>query len=101
QVAGWRGEWARAHELWSRALAALGELGAAQEAADVLCRRGDCRIREGDLDAAEADYRGAAELSVKAGGPGYSPAELGLGEVARLRGELGEARRRLERALPA
>ncbi|MFG2039489.1 BTAD domain-containing putative transcriptional regulator [Dactylosporangium sp. NPDC048998] len=98
-LAGWRGEWPRAHELWAGALAALDELGAAQEAADVLCRRGDCRVRQGDLPGAEADYRRAAELGRRAGRPGTAPAELGLGEVARHRGDLAEAARRLDLAL--
>ncbi|MER7002045.1 BTAD domain-containing putative transcriptional regulator [Dactylosporangium sp. NPDC000555] len=98
-LAGWRGEWPRAHELWAEALTALDELGAAQEAADVLCRRGDCRVRQGDLPGAEADYRRAARLGRRAGRPGTAPAELGLGEVARHRGDLAQAARHLDLAL--
>jgi predicted ATPase/DNA-binding SARP family transcriptional activator len=101
QVAGWRGEWARAHVLWAESLAKFGELGAPEERVDVLCRRAGCLIRQGDLDAATADYRLAAALSVEAGHP-HTPAavDLGFGEIARLRGDLAEARRRFDAALP-
>ncbi|MEO6085960.1 MAG: BTAD domain-containing putative transcriptional regulator [Umezawaea sp.] len=101
QVASWRGEWARAHVLWAESLAKFGELGAPEERVDVLCRRARCLIRQDDLDAAAADYRLAAALSVEAGHP-HTPAavDLGLGEIARLRGDPGEARRRFDAALP-
>ncbi|HTJ37558.1 MAG TPA: BTAD domain-containing putative transcriptional regulator [Dactylosporangium sp.] len=98
-LAGWRGEWSRAHELWAQALAALDELGAALEAADVLCRRGDCRTRQGDLAGAEADYLRAADLGRRAGRPGTATAELGLAEVARHRGDVDAAARHLALAL--
>ncbi|MDG6109977.1 tetratricopeptide repeat protein [Dactylosporangium aurantiacum] len=98
-VAAWRGEWARAHELWREALALLDELGAGLESADVLCRRAEAHRRQGDLAAAAADLRRAAGLSAAAGRPDTSLVALGLGEVARHAGDLIEAARRLERAL--
>ncbi|MEV6932853.1 AfsR family transcriptional regulator, partial [Dactylosporangium sp. NPDC051485] len=99
-LAAWRGEWALAHDRWAGALAALGELGAAQESADVLCRRGDCRIRQGDLDGAATDFHRAAELCAQAGAGGGAAA-LGLAEIDRHRGDLDAAGRRLTAALAA
>ncbi|WP_336213348.1 BTAD domain-containing putative transcriptional regulator [Nonomuraea sp. LPB2021202275-12-8] len=101
-IAGWRGEWGRCRVLWQEALRLLDELGALEEAADVLARRGDALVREGDLVAASADYRRAEELARRAGRP-EAPvmAGLGLGEIAGLEGDLAEARRRLETALIA
>ena len=102
QVASWRGEWARAHELWDEALPTLGQLGAPEERVDVLCRRAACLVRQGGFDAATADYRVAAALSVEAGHPDTpAPILLGLGEVARLRGDVPEARRLFDAALAA
>jgi tetratricopeptide (TPR) repeat protein len=100
QAASWRGEWARAHELWAEALRKYEELGALEECVDVRCRRAGCLIRQGELDAADADYRRAAELAAKAGEIG-EPAEirLGLGEIARLRGDTHEAASLLGKAL--
>ncbi|MGI5243778.1 BTAD domain-containing putative transcriptional regulator [Dactylosporangium sp. CA-139066] len=100
-LAGMRGEWARAHERWAEALTALDELGAGQEAADVLCRRGECRARQGDLAGAGEDYRRAAELGRRAGRPNTAAAELGLAGLARHRGELDAAARHLAAALAA
>ncbi|WNV84528.1 BTAD domain-containing putative transcriptional regulator [Umezawaea sp. Da 62-37] len=100
QVASWRGEWARAHALWAEALAKFAELGALEERVDVLCRRADCLVRQGEPDAAAVDYRLAAELSTEAGRPDTPAAiRLGLGELARLRGDDTEARHQLDLAL--
>ncbi|WP_214412304.1 BTAD domain-containing putative transcriptional regulator [Sphaerisporangium fuscum] len=102
QLAGRRGEWTRAHDLWREALELLEQLGALDEMVDVLSRRAECLVREGRLAEAAADYRRAAELSRRAGQPD-EPAEayLGLGEIARLEGDPAEARRLLEAALAA
>ncbi|NUT95368.1 MAG: AfsR/SARP family transcriptional regulator, partial [Saccharothrix sp.] len=94
-AAGRRGDWARAHELWDQALALLTELGARLELVDVLCRRAECLVRQGEWAAAEADYRHAAELSAR---PDAPPVDLGLARLARLRGDDVEARRLLDRA---
>ncbi|MFJ2030494.1 BTAD domain-containing putative transcriptional regulator [Streptosporangium sp. NPDC087985] len=101
-IASRRGEWARARELWGEAMGLLEELGALEETADVLERRAEGLVREGDLAAAAADYRRAGELARRAGLQGV-PAEvhLGLGEIARLEGDLIEARRLLGTALRA
>ncbi|MEJ2853757.1 MULTISPECIES: ATP-binding protein [unclassified Saccharothrix] len=97
-AAGRRGDWARAHELWEQALALLTELGARLELVDVLCRRAECLVRQGEWAAAEADYRRAAELSARTDAP---PVDLGLARLARLRGDRAEASRLLERVRAA
>ncbi|GLZ41114.1 BTAD domain-containing putative transcriptional regulator [Actinokineospora sp. NBRC 105648] len=100
QVAGWRGEWARAHALWAEALVLLDELGALEDSADTLCHRADCLLRQGELDAAERDYRRAGELRATAGHIGVVVVvEVGLAEIAQARGEPDTAR--LERAWAA
>jgi predicted ATPase/DNA-binding SARP family transcriptional activator len=93
-VASWRGQWAVADERWSAALTAMGELGALEECADLLCRRAESALRRGDLDAAAADLRAAQDRWVSAGRPEPGPAAAlaGLGELARRRGALEEAR---------
>jgi hypothetical protein len=54
-IASRRGEWARACELWAEALDLFYELGALEESTDVLGRRAEGLIFEGDLDAAAVD----------------------------------------------
>jgi len=69
-----------------------GELGAFEDAADLLCRRADGVLRAGDADAAKADYEAAAEQA--RGTPlTLARARGGLGEVARRAGDLAAARR--------
>ncbi|WP_440087037.1 BTAD domain-containing putative transcriptional regulator [Streptosporangium sp. LJ11] len=101
EIAGWRGDRAGASALSDEALALLGELGAAGAAADLLCRRAYGAIRAGgDLAAAYLDYERAAELARTAGtAETVAGARCGLGEVARLRGDLPGARRLFELAL--
>ncbi|GAA0216926.1 BTAD domain-containing putative transcriptional regulator [Saccharothrix mutabilis subsp. mutabilis] len=97
-AAGLRGEWARAHELWREALDLLAALGARLESADVLGRRAACLVRQGEWAAAEADYRRAAELGARPDAPAV---DLGLARLARLRGDVPEARRLVDRAVAA
>ncbi|WP_084964675.1 ATP-binding protein [Thermoactinospora rubra] len=96
-IASWRGDWRRARELHDEALRLLEELGAAEECVDVLTRRAEALIREGDLDAARADLARAEGYARKAGRTGV--AHPGSGELARLSGDLDGARARLELAL--
>ncbi|MBB5958112.1 putative ATPase [Saccharothrix tamanrassetensis] len=84
QLAGWRGEWASAHERWDEALGLFEVLGATEECAELHCHRGRCLIRQGDLAAAHAQFTRAAALFARPA----AEAVLGLGEVARLRGDL-------------
>jgi hypothetical protein len=87
-LAGRRGDWSEAFGLWSGALRCFDELGAAQEAADVYTHRADALTRRGDLDEAVADLYRAEELCARAGEPATRPdIPLGLGAIARLRGD--------------
>ncbi|WP_371779919.1 ATP-binding protein [Streptosporangium subroseum] len=108
ELAGWRGDRGRSLALAEEALALLGQLGAAEDTADLLCRRAYGVMRAGgSLAAAYADYERAVELARTAGVPetaaGASEtvagAHRGLGEIARLRGDLAGARRLFELAL--
>ncbi|TXK39453.1 BTAD domain-containing putative transcriptional regulator [Nonomuraea sp. C10] len=100
-IAGRRGEWARARELWREALELLDELGALEETADVLAHRAEAFLREGDPAQALAGYRRAEEAARRAGREVPVPVSAGLAEVALLEGDLREARRLLEAALAA
>jgi predicted ATPase/DNA-binding SARP family transcriptional activator len=87
EVAGWRGEWELALSLWAESLGYYERFGALEECVDVLCRRADCLVRQGDSSGAEADFRRAGELSRRAGQE--SPAVL-LG-LARSHEDLAKA----------
>ncbi|MEU7896984.1 BTAD domain-containing putative transcriptional regulator [Nonomuraea sp. NPDC049152] len=97
KVAAWRGERERFTELIEEALRLVGELGAQEDIADLLCQRGEGELLLGDLDGAEADYLRAVDLARRVGAlEGTTRASCGLAEVARLRGDLDGARRRYE-----
>lgn len=81
EVAGWRGEWARAGSLWADSLALYERFGALEECVDVLCRRANCLLRQGETHAAAADYHRAAELARRAGQPASPSPLLGLASV--------------------
>ncbi|MEO3811039.1 BTAD domain-containing putative transcriptional regulator [Sphaerisporangium sp. B11E5] len=94
-----RGVWDRARETWEEALRLLEELGALEESADVLTHRGEAAVRAGDLALAADDFQRAAGLARRAGRPDPPAlAHLGLGEVARLSGDLAAAREHLSSA---
>jgi predicted ATPase/DNA-binding SARP family transcriptional activator len=100
QLAERRGDHARAMTLIGEALELLGELDALEDRADLLCRRAEVHLHTGELDAASADFRVAADLARRAGaGDKVASARCGLGDVARHRGDVGEARRLFEEAL--
>ncbi|MEV0969416.1 BTAD domain-containing putative transcriptional regulator [Microtetraspora glauca] len=99
-LATWRGDWARSAALTDEALDLAERLEATIDVAEMLCRRAEGRSRNGDEAGALADYERAAELALGAGAPEVvAAAHLGLGELARLRGDLTEASRRCEFAL--
>ncbi|TDD18881.1 ATP-binding protein, partial [Nonomuraea diastatica] len=99
-IAGWRGDWARAMELWKQALDRLGELGALDELADVLGRRADARLRAGDAAGARADYDRVSDLDRRLGRPEpMAWVHLRLGNLARFEGDLDGASLRLNAAL--
>jgi DNA-binding SARP family transcriptional activator len=97
-----RGAAARALSLTDEALDLVDQLGAREELADMRCRRADRLLRAGDHAAAQADYEQAMTLARATGLPSVlAAARLGLGEIARLRGELAKAREWCELALDA
>ncbi|WP_327582501.1 tetratricopeptide repeat protein [Nonomuraea sp. NBC_00507] len=92
--------------LTDEALALAERLDAQEDVADLLCNRGDYRVHRartrsaGGLDAARSDYERAAGIARRAGSPTYLAAALsGLGDIARLDGDLAGARRLYEQAL--
>ncbi|OXM60121.1 ATP-binding protein [Amycolatopsis vastitatis] len=100
EFADWRGDHALFRELMDESVRLAGELGAAEDAADLLCRRADGVFRQGDADAAKADYEAAAEQARAAGTPVMlARARGGLGEIARRAGDLAAARRWYSSAL--
>ncbi|MES9605064.1 BTAD domain-containing putative transcriptional regulator [Actinomadura sp. NPDC000929] len=100
QLASLRGDRERARALLDEALDLVGQLGALEDTADLLYQRAVVHIRAGDLDAARADYERGAELARRAGTPDkVAGGCLGLGTVARLRGDAAGARALYEAAL--
>ncbi|GAB2976307.1 winged helix-turn-helix domain-containing protein [Amycolatopsis acidiphila] len=94
-----RGEHERSLALIDEAIELVGQLGAVEELAELWYRRAD-RLRTTDPATAAADYAKSEELARRAGVPAtLAMAHLGLGELARQRGDLGEARRWCEQAL--
>ncbi|MEU3463402.1 BTAD domain-containing putative transcriptional regulator [Streptomyces sp. NPDC006733] len=100
QLADWQGDHERAAALTDEALGYVEPLGAIEDMAQLLCRRAERSARDGDDESARADYERVVELSRRAGAPDcMALAHLGLGEVARSRGELADARALCELAL--
>ncbi|MGV9596055.1 BTAD domain-containing putative transcriptional regulator [Streptosporangium sandarakinum] len=100
ELAIWRRDDGRAAGLVGEAMSLAEELGATTDLADLLCRRAELDVRAGDLDGARAGYERAAGFARRAGEPAaLAGARLGLGEVARIRGDLTEARACYEAAL--
>ncbi|WP_182897613.1 BTAD domain-containing putative transcriptional regulator [Microbispora sp. H10830] len=99
-VADRRGDHERVEALVNEALELAERLGATSDVAETLCRRAWARMRSGRVDAAKDDYDRAAALSRRTGAPEVlAAALLGLGELARLDGDVAGARRRYEAAL--
>ncbi|MCT9932853.1 AAA family ATPase [Planotetraspora sp. A-T 1434] len=95
-----QGDYARVEAHTNEALQLAERLGATVDVAETLCRRARGRARTGDEGGARADYERTAELARQAGAPELlGAAHLGLGEMARLRGDLREARSLYEAAL--
>jgi hypothetical protein len=83
------------------ALEIADELGTDEQAALLLCRRGDLRLRIGDRRAASADYCRALELGEKTGLPATSAAaRIGLARTSRYAGDLAAAREFALAAVP-
>ncbi|MEU4566970.1 tetratricopeptide repeat protein [Micromonospora sp. NPDC023956] len=99
-IAAWRGADDECLALRDEALGLVRQLDAYEEVADLHCRRAERLLRTGDADAARVEYAHAADLA-RRGGMSATAAQVawGLGEVARLTGDLAEARRRQADAL--
>ncbi|MFI6228795.1 BTAD domain-containing putative transcriptional regulator [Micromonospora echinospora] len=99
-IAAWRGADDECLALRDEALGLVRQLGAYEEVADLHCRRAERLLCVGDADAARVEYGQAAEMA-RRGGMSALAAQVawGLGEVARLTGDLVEARRRQTEAL--
>ncbi|MGI5160167.1 BTAD domain-containing putative transcriptional regulator [Microbispora sp. CA-102843] len=92
-LAGGRGDHARAIALTDQALTLTDQLGAQEDAADLLVNRGDYLAAD-DAEAARADYAKAADLARRAGSTTCLGAALrGLGDIALREGDLDEAER--------
>ncbi|WIV59394.1 BTAD domain-containing putative transcriptional regulator [Amycolatopsis nalaikhensis] len=100
QLLTWRGEHDAAVPLMDEALALMHELGATDDAADLICRRAWTRLLSGDRAGARADYELAAATARRTGMPETrAAADVGLANLARLSGDLDTAREWCERAL--
>ncbi|MEV6005834.1 BTAD domain-containing putative transcriptional regulator [Streptomyces sp. NPDC051976] len=99
-LADYRGELDDAFALLGRALVLAEELDSALDMAELLCNRAAYSLRAGDHAAATAYCERAVRLSRRAGAPEtLAMAHLGLGDAARLRGDLATARDLCEQAL--
>ncbi|MEU4234070.1 BTAD domain-containing putative transcriptional regulator [Nonomuraea sp. NPDC026600] len=96
----WRGDGERFAALVAEALRLADELGAVEDRADLLCRRGEGTILLGDLGTARVDYEEALDLARRTGALEVAgKARQGLAEVARLSGDVAGARRAYEQLL--
>jgi tetratricopeptide (TPR) repeat protein len=95
-----QGDYAASRALADQGLRTSQELGSVADMAECLCLSADSVARLGDLDEARAGYLRAAEMARRIGaGDTLARAHVGLGELAVLRGDLGEARALMEQAL--
>ncbi|MCI3933317.1 BTAD domain-containing putative transcriptional regulator [Streptomyces sp. AN091965] len=100
--ADWRGERERALALLDEGLVHVRELAAPEETADMLRQRATVLLHDGALEEAAEHFRLSGDLAGAAGVRDKVAASLrGLGDVARLRGELTRARELYEEALEA
>jgi tetratricopeptide (TPR) repeat protein len=100
ELADLRGDRAASLALTDEALDLAEQLDATPDVADLLCARAQGSVRAGDLAGARAGYQRAADLARRSGLPeALALARSGLGQIARLSGDLAEARRLCEAAL--
>ncbi|MEU4390520.1 hypothetical protein [Kribbella sp. NPDC023855] len=91
-LAAWSKRFELATELLGQALSIADELGSEEEAALLLCRRGDLRVRLSDLRAAADDYSRACVRATRLGLPdSVAAAQIGLARAARYDGDLVKA----------
>ncbi|MFJ8915709.1 BTAD domain-containing putative transcriptional regulator [Amycolatopsis sp. NPDC102389] len=100
QILVWTNRQAEALETMNEALRLMRELGASDDNADLLCRRGGSKLLHGDVAGARADFELAVEMARRAGMPESRAAgHIGLAFLARHEGDLRTARALSERAL--
>ncbi|WP_436762449.1 BTAD domain-containing putative transcriptional regulator [Streptosporangium sp. V21-05] len=91
---------AASRALGGEALRLAEELGSDEDIAELVCREAAGIVRDGDLATAHAEYLRAAGHARRAGAPDVmAKVHRGLAEIARLRGDLDEARTIALRAL--
>ncbi|MFD1935297.1 BTAD domain-containing putative transcriptional regulator [Nonomuraea mangrovi] len=94
------GDYAASVELSAQAESLAMELGAVEDLADYGCRKADAVVHLGDLGEAEWQYLRVVELATRTGArETLARAHLGLATVARIRGDLREAKELMEQAL--
>jgi predicted ATPase/DNA-binding SARP family transcriptional activator len=102
RLAAWRGDDRRSLALADEAFELIRRLDAAEDMADLLCVRAEGLVRAGDTAGARSCYKRAGEFARRSGSPEQvAKVRHGLAELARLTGDLGEARRLAEEALKA
>jgi predicted ATPase len=100
QILIWTDKQAEALETMNEALRLMRELGASDDNADLLCRRGGSKLLHGDAAGARADYELAIEIARRSGMPESRAAGyVGLAFLARHEGDLATARALSELAL--
>ena len=100
EIAYWRDDRAASIAPLEEALKLASELNSTLDTSDLLRIRGDGYVRANELGRAEDDYVRAMELARQAGAPEMvAAARAGLGELARVRGDLDAALRLNEAAL--
>jgi predicted ATPase/DNA-binding SARP family transcriptional activator len=100
QLLTWRGRPGDAVPMMDEALSLMREIGAVDDAADLMCRRAWTRLLAGDRAGARADYELAAATARRTGMPeSRAAAYTGRANLARYEGDLAAARALGERAL--
>ncbi|MFI5583581.1 BTAD domain-containing putative transcriptional regulator [Amycolatopsis sp. NPDC051758] len=100
QLLTWRGEHEAALPLMDEALGLMHEIGATDDAADLISRRAWARLLSGDRDGARVDYELAVSTARRTGMPeSRAAAYIGLANLARYEGDLAASRALCERAL--
>ncbi|WP_116200805.1 BTAD domain-containing putative transcriptional regulator [Amycolatopsis circi] len=95
-----RGRHEEALAAMTESLSLMQTLGATDDYADLLCRRGDSRALRGDFEGAKADYERTVELAHRTGMPETrGSGHVGLSHLARRSGDLAGARTLAEQAL--
>ncbi len=100
QILVWTDRQAEALETMNEALRLMRELGASDDDADLLCRRGGSKLLHGDAAGARADFELAIAIARRSGMPeSRATGYIGLAFLARHEGDLPAARALSELAL--